>query len=64
MTLNLTDAEMRAVEELCGRKGLSKTALVRQAIRLYQSLEIHIARGETLFVQDPKSKEKVSVLVL
>ena len=36
MTLNLTDAEMSALEELCVKKDLSKTSLLRQALRLYQ----------------------------
>ena len=34
MTLNLTDSEMRVLEELAKRKDLTKTAIVRQAIRL------------------------------
>jgi len=29
MTLNLTDAEMRALEELSGKKELTKTAVIR-----------------------------------
>ena len=33
MTLNLTDAEMAALDELAQKKELSKTAIIRQAIR-------------------------------
>ena len=36
MTLNLTDAEMGVLDELCEKKDLSKTAVLRQALRLYQ----------------------------
>ena len=34
MTLNLTDAEMTVLEELAAKKNLTKTAVIRQAIRL------------------------------
>ena len=36
MTLNLSEEEMAALERLCEKKDLSKTAVVRQALRLYQ----------------------------
>ena len=39
MTLNLTDAEMAVLEALCQKKELSKTVLLRQALRLYQKVE-------------------------
>ncbi len=42
MTINLNDAEMSILEDICDKKGLSKTALIRQAIRLYQSLDTRI----------------------
>ena len=32
MTLNLTDQEMRVLEELSNQKDLSKTAVIRQAL--------------------------------
>ena len=38
MTLNLSSHEMDVIERLAEEKGLSKTALVRQALRLYQSI--------------------------
>ena len=31
MTLNLSEAEMTALEDLCSKKDLSKTAVLRQA---------------------------------
>ena len=39
MTLNLTDREMQVLDELCAKKGLNKTALMRQALRLYQAVD-------------------------
>jgi predicted transcriptional regulator len=64
MTLNLTDAEMRVLEELCKKKDLSKTALLRQALRLYQLVEARIEKGGKLFFEDDKTKEKAEVMML
>ena len=36
MTLNLSVEEMTALEELASEKELSKTGVIRQALRLYQ----------------------------
>ena len=63
MTLNLTDAEMAAVEELAKQKDLSKTAVVRQALRLYQLVEARLAAGEKLFFEDGE-KKKAELMVL
>ena len=64
MTLNLTDAEMSALEELCAKKELSKTALLRQALRLYQLVEVRIEKGDKLFFEDKEKKEKAEVMML
>jgi predicted transcriptional regulator len=64
MTLNLTDAEMRALEELSKLKDLSKTAVIRQALRLYQLIEARIAQGEKLFFEDDKKNKKAELMVL
>ena len=64
MTLNLNEAEMAALEALCERKGMSKTALLRQALRLYQSVDLRLERGEKVFVEDPTSKDKAELMVL
>lgn len=64
MTLNLTDEEMKALEELADRKDLSKTAVVRQAIRLYQLVDVRMAAGEKLFFEDEVEKKKAELMVL
>jgi hypothetical protein len=64
MTLNLTAAEMEALEELSARKDLSKTAVMRQALRLYQMVDQRLAAGEKLFLEDEKKKKKAEVMVL
>ncbi len=63
MTLNLNGAEMEALEELARAKDLSKTALVRQALRLYQLLDARLGRGEKLLLED-KDKKQSEVVVL
>ncbi|MDB5800600.1 MAG: transcriptional regulator [Rhodocyclales bacterium] len=63
MTLNLTDAEMTALEELSIKKDLSKTQVVRQALKLYQLIELRIDKGEKLYFEDDK-KSKAEVMML
>ena len=46
MTLNLTHAEMAALEELADKKELSKTAVLRQALRLYQAVDARLAKSD------------------
>jgi predicted transcriptional regulator len=64
MTLNLTEGEMRAVEDLAKSKDLSKTAVIRQAIRLYQMIEARMAAGEKVLFEDEKSQKKAELIVL
>ena len=64
MTLNLTESEMRVLEELSARKDLSKTALLRQALRMYQLIEVRLERGDRLFFEDEQTKEKAEVMML
>lgn len=64
MTLNLTDAEMCVLEELCEKKDLSKTAVLRQALRLYQAVETRVDRGAKLFFENEQTKEKAEVMML
>lgn len=64
MTLNLSAQEMDVVERMADEKGLSKTALVRQALRLYQSVSERLDNGEKIFVEDPATREKAELLVL
>jgi hypothetical protein len=59
----LTDPEMAALEELSERKELSKTAILRQALRLYQMFDARIERGEKLYFEDD-NKAKAEVMIL
>ena len=64
MTLNLTEAEMGVLEDLAKKKDLTKTAVVRQAIRLYQMIESRIAAGEKIVFEDEKAQKKAELMVL
>ncbi len=57
MTLNLTDAEMTALEDLAQQKELSKTVVLRQALRLYQLIDQRLASGDKLFFEDDEKKQ-------
>ena len=64
MTLNLTEREMEVLEELCRKKDLSKTAVLRQALRLYQLVDARLAAGEKLFFEDERLSKKAELMVL
>lgn len=64
MTLNLSASEMRALEELASKKELSKTVVLRQALRLYQMVEARLSVGEKLFFEDEKAEKKAELMVL
>lgn len=64
MTLNLSDEEMQVLEDLCEKKSLSKTALLRQALRLYQAVSARIERGDKLLFENIDGKEKAELMVL
>lgn len=64
MTLNLTDAEMAVLEGLSLKKDLSKTAVLRQALRVLQMMDARVERGEKLFFEDEAEKTKSEIVIL
>jgi hypothetical protein len=64
MTLNLTDAEMRVLDDLSVRKDLTKTAVLRQALRLYQMIEARLERGDKLLFENDATKEKAELMLV
>lgn len=65
MTLNLTETEMGVLEELSAKKDLSKTAVLRQALRLYQLVDMRLSQGGKLFLESAdKGGEKAELMVL
>lgn len=64
MTFNLSPPEMAALEELAAKKDLSKTALLRQALRLYQLVDARLSQGEKLVFEHELQKKKSELVVL
>ena len=64
MTLNLTDAEMDALEALATQKDLNKTAVIRQALRLYQLVDQRTREGKKLFIEDEANKIKSELMLI
>ncbi len=64
MTLNLNEAEMSVLEDLSAKKELSKIGVIRQALRLYQMVDVRLERGDKLFFEDDKTKDKSEVMML
>ncbi len=64
MTLNLTEEEMAVLDELAKRKDISKTGVLRQALRLYQLVDSRTQSGEKLVFEDEKEDRKSEVVVL
>jgi len=64
MTLVLSDTEMGALEALSAKRSLTKTGVLRQALRLYQMIETRQDRGEKLFFEHEGTKEKAELMLL
>jgi hypothetical protein len=64
MTLNLTPREMVVLEELAAKKDLSKTGVMRLALRLLQAVDAKIQMGQKLMFEDEKTKEKSEMVLI
>lgn len=64
LTVVLSDAEMDVLEALSSKRSLSKVAVLRQALRLYQTVDVRQQRGEKLFFENERSKEKAELMLL
>lgn len=61
MTLNLRAEEMAFVEERSALCDMSKTAVIREALRLYQLVHARLAAGETMTFSG--DKERIALFV-
>jgi len=64
MTLNLTDAEMAVLGQLSERKDLTKTAVLRQALRLYQAVDARVEKGDKLVFENDDTREKAELMLI
>ena len=49
MTLNLPQREMDVLEQLAAHHDMTKTQVMRQALRLYQKVHVRLQAGERMF---------------
>ena len=61
MTLNLPEREMAVLEELAAAQDLSKTGVMRQALKLYQLIHERIKAGETMSFSG--DKERIALFI-
>ena len=64
LTLNLSIPEMDALDRLSSARGISKTAVLKQAIRLFERVADGAEAGEKVFMEHTSTKEKVELVVL
>lgn len=55
--LNLSEREMAALEQLSTDHELSKTAVMRQALRLYQLVTKRLSDGERMFFTGDEQRQ-------
>jgi len=64
LTVVLSDAEMNVLESLSTQRSLTKVGVLRQALRLYQTVDSRQQRGEKLFFENERSKEKAELMLI
>lgn len=62
--LHMSDTEMQVLESLAEKRGISKSAVLRQALRLYESVETRLDQGERLYLESSNKKDKSELLLL
>ncbi len=64
LILALSEVEMGALDRLAAKRGSTKSGVLRQALRLYESIEGRLAQGEKLYVEDSKKKTKSELMLV
>jgi predicted transcriptional regulator len=64
MTLNLSEEEMNSLDQLALRNDMSKTAVIKKAIRIYLVLEKRMQKGEHIFVEDERHQARAELLLV
>ena len=62
MTINLTEHEFELAEKICKEKCITKTALVRQSIRLYQQISDRVEDGKILMAENDKHRKQILIV--
>jgi predicted transcriptional regulator len=62
ISLNLSSSELELLAELSEKKDMSKSAILRQALRMMAAIEQRISQGEKFYFETPL-KEKAELLL-
>ena len=63
ISINLSEAELNLLAELSEKKEMSKSAVLRQALRIMGLIEQRISQGEKFYLESA-DKEKSEVLLV
>lgn len=63
MTLNMPAREMRMLEALAKHHGMSKIAVMRQALRVYQLIHFRLREGETMSFSGDRDRPTIIAAV-
>jgi len=55
---------MSVLEALSAQRSLTKVGVLRQALRLYQTIDSRQQRGEKLFFENERNKEKAELMLI
>lgn len=64
LNMNLADAESDALDAMAKQKEMTKTAVIRQALRLYQLFDAKLASGKEMVFRDVKTGEIEQIIVV
>lgn len=64
MTLNLSEEEMQHLEKWAAKTEMSKTAVMRQALKLYDLISFRAQDGKEMIFRDRKTGEIEKPLIL
>ena len=64
MTLNLTTGEWDMLDELAKDQGMSKMAVMRTALRLYQRVSNDVKAGSKFYLEKEDTKERTELYVI
>ena len=64
MTLNLTGSEWEMLEELAKDQGMSKMAIMRTALRLYDRVSKDTKAGCKFYLENEATKQKTELYVI
>lgn len=63
LTLNLPADEMECIEQMCEQKGLTKTQIIRQSLRLYNTVGSRMMQGDRVF-EDNRIKTSQEIIMI